>query len=84
MTKSQCNLESAVMMSSAIPSAKYSCSEFPLIFWKARTAIDGLSGNDSEGHGQTRLAQPLEQEGMILGTKPWWTCPDVEVEICRR
>src|SRR4029077_3335044 len=47
MTKSQRDLERAVMMSSAIPSAKYSCSASPLIFWKARTAIEGLSGSAS-------------------------------------
>ena len=33
------------MISSTMPSAKYSCSGSPLIFVKASTAIDGLSGN---------------------------------------
>ena len=33
------------MMSSAIPSEKYSCSGSPLILVNARTAIEGLSGN---------------------------------------
>ncbi len=32
------------MISSTMPSAKYSCSESPLMFWNGRTAIDGLSG----------------------------------------
>ena len=32
-------------MSSTIPSAKYSCSGSPLIFWNGRTAIEGLSGS---------------------------------------
>ena len=37
------------MISSTMPSAKYSCSGSPLIFWKGRTAIDGLSGSGSAG-----------------------------------
>ena len=39
--------ESAVMMSSTMPSAKYSCSGSPLMFGNGRTAIDGLSGRIS-------------------------------------
>jgi hypothetical protein len=35
--------ERAVMMSSTIPSAKYSCSGSPLMFWNGRTAIEGRS-----------------------------------------
>ena len=45
MTKSQRKRDSAVMMSSMMPSAKYSCSGSPLMFWNGRTAIDGLSGS---------------------------------------
>ena len=41
--------DSAVMMSSTMPSAKYSCSGSPLMFWNGRTAIDGLSGSGSGG-----------------------------------
>ena len=37
--------ESAVMMSSVMPSAKYSCSGSPLILSKGRTAMAGLLGN---------------------------------------
>ena len=37
--------ESSVMMSSAIPSEKYSCSGSPLMLVNASTAIDGLSGS---------------------------------------
>src|SRR6266566_2861072 len=33
------------MISSAIPSAKYSCSGSPLMFWNGSTAMEGLSGN---------------------------------------
>jgi len=40
------------MMSSAIPSAKNSCSASALIFAKGNTAIDGLSGRDN-GCGET-------------------------------
>ena len=37
------------MISSTIPSAKYSCSGSPLRFWNGKTAIDGLSGGVKEG-----------------------------------
>src|SRR6266851_4075906 len=49
MTKSQRMRESAVMISSTMPSAKYSCSGSPLILAKGSTAIDGLSGSGSAG-----------------------------------
>src|ERR1700738_4077180 len=45
MTKSQRMRESAVMISSTMPSAKYSCSGSPLMLAKGSTAIDGLSGS---------------------------------------
>ena len=45
MTNSHVIRESAVMISSTMPSAKYSCSGSPLILVKASTAIDGLSGS---------------------------------------
>jgi hypothetical protein len=47
MTKSQRIRDSAVMISSTMPSAKYSCSGSPLIFVNGSTAIDGLSGSGS-------------------------------------
>jgi hypothetical protein len=37
----------AVMISSTIPSAKYSCSGSPLMFSKGSTAMEGLSGSGS-------------------------------------
>src|SRR6516164_1574088 len=40
---------SAVMISSTMPSAKYSCSGSPLILAKGSTAIDGLSGRARAG-----------------------------------
>ena len=47
MTNSSENRDSSVMMSSTMPSAKYSCSgsEFRLV--KGRTAMEGLSGRAS-------------------------------------
>src|SRR5689334_14574990 len=47
MTNSQRMRESAVMISSTMPSAKYSCSGSPLRLAKGSTAIDGLSGSGS-------------------------------------
>ena len=51
ITKSQRMRESAVTISSTMPSAKYSCSGSALIFANASTAIDGLSGSGSAGTG---------------------------------
>ena len=45
MTNSELQCDSAVRISSAIPSAKYSCSGSPDILVKGRTAIEGLSGS---------------------------------------
>ena len=42
ITESHFMRDSPVMISSTMPSAKYSCSGSPLIFWNGRTAIDGL------------------------------------------
>jgi hypothetical protein len=47
MTNNDLNRESAVMISSTMPSAKYSCSGSPLMFWNGSTAIEGFSGNCS-------------------------------------
>src|SRR5215475_13590502 len=44
------------MMSSTMPSAKYSCSGSPLIFWNGKTAIDGLSGSASDKGGVAGVA----------------------------
>jgi hypothetical protein len=44
MTNSARDFDNSVMTSSAMPSAKYSCSGSPLIFANGNTAIDGLSG----------------------------------------
>jgi hypothetical protein len=63
MTKSQRMRESAVMISSTMPSAKYSCSGSPLIFWNGSTAIDGLSGSGSTGDADAEglLAAPASR-----------------------
>ena len=45
MTNSERLRDSSVMMSSAMPSEKYSCSGSPLMLVNASTAIDGLSGS---------------------------------------
>src|SRR6185369_8167634 len=47
ITNSDLKRDSAVMMSSTMPSAKYSCSESTLNVWNGRTAIEGLSGRTS-------------------------------------
>ena len=52
MTKSHRIRESAVMISSTMPSAKYSCSGSPLMFWNGSTAIEGLSGSGSVSAGR--------------------------------
>ena len=49
MTKNQRSFDSAVMMSSLIPSEKYSCSGSPLMLMKGSTAIAGRSGRGSAG-----------------------------------
>ena len=48
MTNNPPTRERAVMISSTIPSAKYSCSGSPLMFVNGRTATDGLSGSGSD------------------------------------
>jgi hypothetical protein len=52
MTKNQRIRDSAVMISSTMPSAKYSCSGSPLMFWNGSTAIEGLSGNGKAATGR--------------------------------
>ena len=49
ITKNQRSLDSAVMMSSLMPSEKYSCSGSPLMLTKGKTAIDGRSGKENIG-----------------------------------
>jgi hypothetical protein len=58
MTKSHLIRDSAVIISSTMPSAKYSCSGSPLILAKGNTAIDGLSGSGSEGLAVGEFIEP--------------------------
>jgi hypothetical protein len=55
ITKSHLIRDRPVMISSTIPSAKYSCSGSPLMFWNANTAIEGLSGSASRFTGAGTL-----------------------------
>ena len=65
ITNSHLMRDNPVVMSSTIPSAKYSCSGSPLMFWKGSTAIEGLSGRDSAGlsesasEGACRLSRAM-------------------------
>lgn len=54
-TNSDLNRDSAVMMSSTMPSAKCSCPASPLMFWNGSTAIEGLSGSASGEAGSITL-----------------------------
>src|SRR5260370_8256351 len=51
MTNRDFDRDSPVMMSSAMPSAKYSCSGSELRLAKGRIAIEGLSGSARAGFG---------------------------------
>ena len=68
MTKSQRMRESAVMISSTMPSAKYSCSGSPLILANGSTAIDGLSGERQRWRLAALLrARPSRSRGVRRG-----------------
>src|SRR5258708_22905841 len=56
ITNNDFKRDKAVMMSSAIPSAKYSCSGSPLMLVNGSTAIEGLSGRGS-------VAPPVGRDG---------------------
>ena len=49
ITKNQRSLDRAVMMSSLMPSEKYSCSGSPLMLTKGSTAMAGRSGSGNAG-----------------------------------
>ena len=49
ITNSERKRDSSVMMSSVMPSVKYSCSGSPLMLGNGSTAIDGLSGRARAG-----------------------------------
>jgi hypothetical protein len=56
MTKREEVPERAVVRSSVIPSAKYSCSGSPLMFAKGNTTIEGRSGRAGASEGKTPRA----------------------------
>src|SRR5258708_12513482 len=63
--------ESAVMISSTMPSTKYSCSGSPLMFWNGSTAIDGLSGKgNAAGSVAPTLPSPAGGGGVVRGRAP--------------
>src|SRR5205809_2756363 len=66
MTNSHLMRESAVMISSTMPSAKYSCSGSPLILAKGITAIRRLVGEGQRG-GSWRLGS-----GVANAIDPHW------------
>ena len=56
MTKNQRSFDSAVMMSSLMPSEKYSCSGSPLMLVNGSTAMAGRSGSGKCGGPRRSLA----------------------------
>src|ERR1700746_1915821 len=66
MTKSQRMRESAVMISSTMPSTKYSCSGSPLILANGNTAIGGLSGNGNGGGPAAPPSPPASPHSRAL------------------
>ena len=62
--------DSAVMISSTMPSTKYSCSGSPLMFWNGRTAIDGLSATrPAAAGGSRRISMTSPTKRMPLRVK---------------
>ena len=56
MTNSWLKRDSSVMMSSTMPSAKYSCSASPDMFAKGSTAIEVLAARAGASRGLSRAA----------------------------
>ena len=63
MTNSSENRDNSVMMSSVMPSAKYSCSGSPLMLVNGRTAIEGLSGRTRVGRQFRAGSDPSDARG---------------------
>ena len=57
MTKNQRSFDSAVMMSSLMPSEKYSCSGSPLMLTKGRTAMAGRSDRRHDARATAELGR---------------------------
>src|SRR5262249_37645940 len=60
----------SVMMSSVMPSAKYSCSGSPLILTKGNTAIEDLTGVE----GSSTPTCDLAPKGGQNSVDPHWLC----------
>ena len=69
------SFDSAVMMSSEMPSAKYSCSGSPLMLANGRTAIDaaGLADNDEARSRASDIGRPDPR-----GEDSQWPCDILE------
>jgi hypothetical protein len=73
MTKKPRYFDRLVMMSSVMPSEKYSCSASPDMFWNASTAIEGLSGSgracapSAAGRGMAAGAGWDAQHQILIG-----------------
>ena len=70
ITKNQRSLDSAVMMSSLMPSEKYSCSGSPLMLMKGSTAMAGRSGSGKAG-ASARGFQPAWTGGICRFVVIW-------------
>jgi hypothetical protein len=70
ITNSHLIRDSPVMISSTIPSAKYSCAESSLMFWNGSTAIEGLSGSASRADGRSGTAGSAAGVGLASAGTP--------------
>src|SRR6516164_392263 len=68
ITNSHLKRESTVMISSTIPSAKYSCSGSPLRFANGITAIEGLSGSGRDG-GKDGSGKGKGADGQLVASR---------------
>ena len=66
--------ERAVMISSTMPSTKYSCSGSPLILGNGNTAIDGLSGSGARARPVWRRQQERSTRKTRTGRAMFLTC----------
>jgi hypothetical protein len=71
MTNSQRIRESAVMISSIMPSTKYSSSGPGLMFWNGITAIEGLSGSGKYSHKRLKSLDFVEIKNIPTNFRAW-------------
>ncbi len=72
ITKNQRSLDSAVMMSSLMPSEKYSCSGSPLMLVKGSTAMAGRSGSGKAGRDGSWLSSGSGAVAGAASTPSGW------------